>query len=861
MLDTFSAVVRQRFYASGGHWVPTLSLCFLEQLQCRFATSLEHSVIRSFPRDKPLIRLLFDNASCFSTCFASCGRALMLLAGIFWLSACSVTKYIPEGNYLYDGAKVTIKAPAGVDVNELTTEVDATLNNNTNAKTPILGYYQVWRWYRWQEKADAKPKKYKNKDPKGQEPIFYSRLLVGNVNTLMENRASNNGYFNNEATFTLDKTTNPPAIAADYTLTVGRPYLIDSIRRFWRDSSVARIVEQSIATETYLKKGQRYDLDLLKAERSRWENKLRAAGYYYARADDFLFLADTTAGDHKVNMLLKLKDEVPPNHLYPQRIIGINVYPNVNPRDTVRRFVGDTIRVGGLNVLCNDCPLRPRIIDEAFAQESGDLYSPAQHDKTLRRLADYNTFRYISMSYDPLPGVDSALVLSAYMQPRLPRRFEGELGLTYNNARYFGPNIRLAYVNRNLLRGAELLRIEGDFSYAVSSGTDVRVPRSGIYGLEATLEVPRLWLPKKRKLIPLVITSGTVISLGGKLENLSLNLRQFSTDIASQGLTELASLVEAKNDVMESVSLLHLGGEFGYTWRRRIAKSHTLNPLSVRFQDPRVSSPEVLDLARNLGVSPGAEGSTSRFDRMLVFSPNYTLSYDGRKNGLKTHNFFWQQLIAMSFNTVSSVGTNRGDLPSERSIYPQIETDFRYYLTLNNRQQIALRLHAGAAAFPLTDRVIVPYFDLYTIGGPNSLRGFSPRELGPGRTAPIANNLIGFGGFGNVLFESSIEFRQRLNSLVEIAAFADAGNIWTYQTELEPLETDFRVDTFLSELAVNAGIGFRFDLEFLILRIDLAKPLIIPYAKVLPSQQIPSQTAGAAPDESIRLVLGFGYPF
>ena len=787
-------------------------------------------------------------------------KLLLFCLALSWLSSCSVTKYIPEGEYLYQGAAVELKAPDGVDVAELTTEVTATLNNNANKKTPVLGYYQIWKWYRWHEKAAAKPEKFADKEPKGAEPIFYNEKLVESVNTLMENRASNNGYFYNEADFELDTLTDPPQVSARYTLRVGRPYMIDSLMRFWSDTSVSRVVEASLAEETYLKPGTRYDLDLIKAERKRWETKLRNAGYYYARADDFLFLADTVAGDHQVNLLLKLKDDLPPRHLFPQRIQAINVYPNVNPRDTVRRFLGDTVTIGGLNVLCHDCPLRPKIVDEAFAQKSGDLYSPTQHDKTLRRLANYNTFRYISMSYDPVPGPDSLLVLNAYMQPRLRRRFEGEFGLTYNNAGYFGPNIHLTYINRNLLRGAELLRLEGDFSYAISSGSEVRVPRSGIYGLTASLEVPRLWMPKRRKLIPRVFTSGTVISLGGKMENLSLRLSGFGSEIATGQLDELATLAEADENAMESVSLVQLSGKYGYTWRRRIAKSHALYPLNLRFQDPRVSTPQLLDLTRGLGVAPGADNGASRFDRMIVFSPNYILTYDDRKKGLKTHNLFWQQSVAMSFNTIFPVGTQAEVMDSERSIYPQVETDLRYYLTLNKRQQLAARLHVGAAV-PITERAIVPYFDLYSIGGPNSLRGFSPRELGPGRSAPQGANLLSFGGFGNVLFESSIEFRQRINAMVEIAPFFDAGNIWTYKSELEPLNTDFSTSTFLDELAMDAGLGFRFDLQFLILRIDVAKPLRVPSDDPLPDQVPPFQNAGTPINKNPRFVLAFGYPF
>ncbi|MEL7162865.1 MAG: BamA/TamA family outer membrane protein, partial [Bacteroidota bacterium] len=173
----------------------------------------------------------------------------------------------------------------------------------------------------------------------------------------------------------------------------------------------------------------------------------------------------------------------------------------------------------------------------------------------------------------------------------------------------------------------------------------------------------------------------------------------------------------------------------------------------------------------------------------------------------------------------------------------------------------ATRFHGGVA-FPLfSDRAVVPYFDLFTIGGPNSLRGFAPRQLGPGRTVPFANNLLSFGGFGNLLLEASVEYRFRMNPLIELAVFADAGNIWTYKTELEELETDFRTDAFAGDIALNAGIGVRFDLQFLIFRIDLAQPLVVPYAEAAEQLVIPRADARTVPEDNLRLVVAFGYPF
>jgi outer membrane protein insertion porin family len=778
----------------------------------------------------------------------------------FGSSACSVSQYLPEDAFLYRGASVEIVAPDTVNTVALETATVALLEENTNQKIPLLGYYPVWRYYRWREKAARRPE---GKEEKGAAPILYDKRLAETVGTLLENRAANSGFFRHEASFRVDTNLAAREISVRYKLRVGHPYRLDSLVYFVTDSSVLETIQQP-SVPRLLQPGIQYDLDLIKAQRENWELALRRDGYYYAREDDFLFLADTVVGDHRVNMLVKLKEGVPSRNLTPQRLRAINVLLNPDTDYPTTTHLGpDTTRVGGVSVICTDCPIRPTMIEEAFTQSAGKRYDPVEHDKTLRRLADYNTFRYISMNYEPVAGTDSALVLTANLQLRMKRRIEGEFGLTYNNARYFGPNVRLAYLNRNLFRGAELLRIEGDFNYAVFLGEnrDSRIPRSGIYGLTASLQVPRLWLPWRRREFSTAITSKTVVELSGKLENLNLNLAGFAGEIETQSLEELSRLVEADSTASEGVTLFQLGGKLGYTWRQRLERSHLFYPLSIRFQNPVVRNQEILDLARGLGVAPGTQVTgPSRFDRMIVFSPEYVYSLDSRRQGGRAHNFYWQQTVSLNWNNVFPVGTRNFTEGRETSFYPILESDLRYYWSLSSKQQLAVRLHGGIA-YPFSERAIVPYFDLFTIGGPNSLRGFVPRQLGPGRTAPINNNLLTFGGFGNVLLESSFEFRQRLFYPLEMAAFVDVGNIWTCRTELEPLETDFRATNFFRELAVNAGVGFRFDLEFLVLRLDLAKPLQIPYENVLSGQRIPNRVVGDAPDRSLRFVVAFGYPF
>ena len=87
--------------------------------------------------------------------------------------------------------------------------------------------------------------------------------------------------------------------------------------------------------------------------------------------------------------------------------------------------------------------------------------------------------------------------------------------------------------------------------------------------------------------------------------------------------------------------------------------------------------------------------------------------------------------------------------------------------------------------------------------------------------------------------------------MFQLAAFADAGNVWLYKTETEPTPGDFSAQRFAQELAIDAGLGVRIDLSFLVIRMDIAKPVAIPY----------ETDPDTPPNRKPRFVLAFGQAF
>jgi outer membrane protein insertion porin family len=749
------------------------------------------------------------------------------------ISGCGLKRHLPEGRYLYQGGQLTISAPDTVDVQAV-----------REAGEEVIDAQYAPRWRVWWYYRDGFPLGWLGRRL-GREPVFYDGRRSDQTLSLLENRAMNTGHFYHRAAYRVDTLYQRRTVTVDYDLQVGPPYRIDSLTLALPDSPLAEIIRQATG-ETLLRVGKPYQLATLRAERNRLEALLREKGYYYLTANDFEFLADTMGNQGGVQLLLKVKDGTPRHHLLPQRIRKVTIFTEFRQDDDRPR---DTLYYRKLGIVYRDGILRLPVLDETFAIRPDSLYRPDAHDKTVSRLFALNTFRYISLSYEAVPGTDSLLDLKVYLTPNSRHSISGEIGAAYNSGRYFGPELGLQYLNRNFLKGAELFSLEGDLTYNFFLGdrSESRIPRSGIYDLRAGLQIPRLWLPNRQRWLPRLRQSGTLLQVGGKWEQLSLNLNRFTNEITLNQLTELQDQLNANPSASARVRLLQLSAQYGYTWQRRADWNHRIYPLNLRYQNPRVATEELLTLSRSLGFTQGFDG-LGRLDRMLLFGPSYQVVYDSRlRRWRRWHQFFFQLDMAVNFNRVLPVGENDRQLQTERSRYLQPKVDLRHFWRWSRRVTLASRLHAGIAV-PLTERAIVPYFDLYTVGGPNSLRGFIPRGLGPGPTVPVDNNLLAQNGYGNVLLEGSVELRYRLISFIEIATFFDAGNVWLFQTETMPTAGDLDLSNLFTELGTNAGLGLRLDFSFLLLRLDVARPLQLPYSTT-------------SPDRKLRFVLAFGQAF
>ncbi|HEY8617511.1 autotransporter assembly complex family protein [Phenylobacterium sp.] len=137
--------------------------------------------------------------------------------------------------------------------------------------------------------------------------------------------------------------------------------------------------------------------------------------------------------------------------------------------------------------------------------------------------------------------------------------------------------------------------------------------------------------------------------------------------------------------------------------------------------------------------------------------------------------------------------------------YLRLQAQGSYYLPMEaGRTVAAARLRLGAIANGQIPQL--PASRRFYAGGGGSVRGFGYQDVGPRLPDGRPQG-------GAALFETSLELRRQFTERWEFAAFVDAGAVSTDQTPS------------FQDLAIGAGVGVRYHLNFGPIRVDVATPV------------------------------------
>jgi len=726
---------------------------------------------------------------------------LIVVIAVF-ISACSTTKYLAPGQKLYDGGEVKITDKQNTTKSEakaLNSELTALLRPVPNAK--ILGLrYKLWIYDKTRTKKLRGLKHYLNTHL-GEPPVLVSTVDLQKNASILQNRLQNESYFVAQVAGDTVSKKGSKVAKAVYTIQTGPAYHYRKIV-FPQEKDDLDTAITGTSAQSLLKVGDKYNLDVIKAERIRIDARLKEKGFFYFSPDNLIMKYDSTVAGHQVDMFVKVKASTPDEASWIYKIRNIYVYPKYSLKDTSAKL-DSAVKYRWYNVIDPKHTVRPFMFKNTILLHPGDTYNRTQHNNSLNRFIELGPFTYVKNRFEDVTPDSAFLDVYYYLTQAKRKALTAEIIARQTSANYDGTQLNFTFRNKNTFKGGELFTL----NFFTSTDKQFGSYHNGFnvyqFGVQPSISWPRFISPFDFK------TDGAFIP----------------HTVLSTGYTYI--------DRTQLYQLNSFNGSWGYVWKPTLHKQFTLDLLDVSYVDAANVSQLYIDSIRHTR-NPTL---THVINNQLTFGPSYSFTYDNSTEDFRTNSIYYMGKISSSaalYGIVTGADTLGGKVGkvfgTPFNQYIKLENDFRFFHKLGPNSKIATRLLVDVG-MPFGNSTILPYSQQFFIGGPNSLRGFQARSIGPGNYYP-PTTITGATQFlpdesGDIKLEANIEYRPKLFSIVEGALFVDAGNIWDMKSQYLLPGAAFGKN-FLSQVAVDAGFGLRFNLSVLILRTDFGFPLVEP---------------------------------
>jgi len=709
-------------------------------------------------------------------------------------------------------------------------------------------------------------------------PVVLDTIMARNSLMPMKQYLANKGYFGSDVTFK-SQIKRSKARVYYYTSTP-EPFKYESITYDIADDTIKKI---ALGEGSYplIKKDDQYDAYRMSEERDRLTQLLRNSGYYAFTSDYIFFEVDTLSGGKKakINIIISNRKEDDKTRNVPRlqndtiskgtgdirhkrykfnNIYIHSDYPKVS--DTIKQ--SDTIPWFGkesrINVSDNDSlknriplfyqiyrqkiRLRSDAINRSVFIAPGDYYSQKNLNLTYNRIRNMGVSDYVSVNVRPptdtaikVPPGTELLDCDIRMVRAKVNGYSIESEGT-NSGGLMGLGASLNYRNRNIFRGAENFRIKlyGGFEIAPSLTAEDEQTHFGIFnsletGVETGIDFPRLLSPFAINSIDQNARPRTSIGLG------------FNYELRSQYERYLSKL------------------SFSYEWNASPVSRHIFAPVDLS------SISIVRDSAfTNRLLAMNDPRYLSQYSNHLILAMKYSYIFNNQ-NLTQRRNFIYFRInlepAGNLFNLVSTVTAAPRDEEGKFTLfglryaqYFRTDWDFRYYKPVTTHQSAVYRIAFGIG-IPYGNSIALPFEKGFFAGGANGMRGWPVRSLGPGEYSSQDAKVLE--KVGDLSFEANFEYRFPVYSFLNGAFFADAGNIWLLEDNVDFPDGTFNWNRALKSMAFDAGLGIRFDFSLFIFRIDGGLPIYDPGKPEEDRFFMPTKFQL----KNINWNFGIGYPF
>lgn len=781
---------------------------------------------------------------------------------LFFLS-CQSTKYVPEQQHLLTKNTIYVNGKKNKDAT-----IDAYLMQRPNQKflwLPMGVYfynlgsknfekdYDKWKknhpkWYRFSKSVFSEKQVYGNRKyqervnewffKKGDAPEIINLKKTKQTVKNLQQYLYNEGFLKAKVNYKIEPYKIKKA-KVNYHISTGNRYMIDSLLVSIESKELDSIYKNSHLS-TSLKVNQPLKVSDFADERNRLTELFRNSGVYRFNKNAIVFFADSTnQKPYKVDVEMIVNDSISGKPFKIQRVKNIKIYTdyayNIKEDSLKTRFKNRGYQFISLKKL----KYNPKDLLNSVFIKPGDVYSDKSSNLTRLHLRELNNFKMVDVRYKELE--DDSLEALIYLTPQKKYSLGLNSELTHSNIKRLGISAKLSLLNRNVFKGAEILKISAQSSFfdAKDVAKNDKLLNAWEIGADVSFEIPRFFLPfntdgmiAKNKFPKTIFTLGTSLQ-----RNIGLDKQKFTGIInytwrSSQKITHSVELLNAQyiRNLNASSYFNVYKSEFNRLADISFSRLNVIleEDESLKFIKENLTNdfekkyPQDYKIIQNIN-----ERYKIITENTFIPAMAYSFTYNNSKDYKDTDFSFFRARLVSSGN-ITSLFTQKEEgvktlFNTPFAQYMKLDTEFKRFWDLSFNSIIAFRTFLGVAV-PYGNSEAIPFSRSYFIGGSNDLRAWKVYDLGPGsQKTGLEYNV------GNLKFLASLEYRFNIANSLKGAIFTDVGNIWEFSTSTAVDTSKFNFKKAIEELAVGAGFGIRYDLSFLLLRLDLGFKAYEPY--------------------------------
>ena len=740
----------------------------------------------------------------------------MQIKGIFYfitillaVSSCSSVKYVDDGSLLLN--KVEVKVVGNYDdinVGQLKSYVRQKGNSRwfSSVKIPLATYSLSGRdTSRWVNKMLRSI---------GEAPVLFDSIGAQRSCEDLRLALRNMGYMDAKVEMT-PRMRGPKKMDAVYLLYPGEPYYVRHFNYDIRDSIVAQIISDNTKGKTFIQDGMRFNVNSLNDERKRITDLLTDRGYHKFHKDYITFKADSSIGNKTFDLSLILHQYVAGRDslsLHPRYIVNSISYSSGNPSDSLIH-------------------LRRSVLAANTAIKDGDYFSSSALRKTYNQFGRLQAVKYTNISF---AENENSRLLDCNIQliTNKPHSISFEPEGT-NTAGDLGAAFAITYQNRNLFKGSEVFNLQLRGAYEAIRGLEGYKNQDFIeYSVESSLSFPRIIAPK------------------------------FLTNIIGNrydARSEVSVMYDLQNRPEYHRRVLSMAWK--YKWSNEGHHDrYQIDLLDINY----LFMPWISDTFRKDYL----EDDTNRnailrynYENLLIMKWGVGYNYNNGRYAIKANIETSGNLLNLCSGLLNFEKNEQGQYQVFGIAYAQYaKADFDFTNNISFDYNNQLIFHVGfGIAYPYGNSTILPFEKRYFSGGANSVRGWSVRELGPGKFKGTDGNIDFINQTGDMKLDLNVEYRAHLFWKMNGALFVDAGNIWTIRNYEDQPGGQFKFSEFWKQIAVGYGIGFRMNFDYFILRFDLGMKAVNPSYEIDGGEQFPLVKPKFSRDFTFHFAVGLPF--